>query len=181
MERFQGIIGILVIFALIYAFSRARKHIRWRTLGVGLALQVAFALLVLKWDVGFQALIKVSEGVQKLSDFTNDGTAINYLMGTSKVEGVYASTVIFLGQAEAPLAIAPDLPKRTKSELFHLYDQSFRLGRRLHPAGLCTAGCTVGVPARSVHHERPRLPAGRQGTDAGDQEVRGGRHGEGGP
>ena len=50
MERFQGIIGILVIFALIYAFSRARKHIRWRTLGVGLALQIAFALLVLKWD-----------------------------------------------------------------------------------------------------------------------------------
>ena len=157
MERFQGSIGILVIFALIYAFSRARQHIRWRTLGVGLALQVAFALLVLKWDVGFQALIKVSEGVQKLSDFTNDGTsfvfgelfgmeedsfifalhvlpviivlgaiiaalyylrviqyivhyvgtAINYLMSTSKVEGVYASTVIFLGQAEAPLVIAP--------------------------------------------------------------------------
>ena len=107
MERFQGIIGILVIFALIYAFSRARKHIRWRTLGVGLALQVAFALLVLKWDVGFQALIKVSEGVQKLSDFTNDGTAINYLTGTSKIEGVYPSTVIFLGQAEAPLVIAP--------------------------------------------------------------------------
>ena len=112
---------------------------------------------MLKWDVGFQALIKVSEGIQKLSDFTNDGTsfvfgelfgmeedsfifalnvlpviivlgaiiaalyylrviqyivhyigtAINYLMGTSKVEGVYASTVIFLGQAEAPLVIAP--------------------------------------------------------------------------
>ena len=127
---------------------------------MGLALQVAFALLVLKWDVGFQALIKVSDGVQKLSDFTNDGTsfafgelfgmeedsfdfalnvlpviivlaaiiaalyylrviqyivhyvgtAINYLMGTSKVEGVYASTVIFLGQAEAPLVIAPPLP-----------------------------------------------------------------------
>ena len=62
MERFQGIIGILVIFALIYAFSRARKHIRWRTLGVGLALQIAFALLALKWDVGFQALVKISEG-----------------------------------------------------------------------------------------------------------------------
>ena len=43
MERFQGIIGILVIFALIYAFSRARKHIRWRTLGVGLALQIGRA------------------------------------------------------------------------------------------------------------------------------------------
>ena len=35
------------------------------------------------------------------------GTAVNYLMGNSKVEGVYASTVIFLGQAEAPLVIAP--------------------------------------------------------------------------
>ena len=45
---------------------------------MGLALQVAFALLVLKWDVGFQALIKVSEGVQKLSDFTNDGTSFAF-------------------------------------------------------------------------------------------------------
>lgn len=168
MERFQGIIGILAIFALIYAFSRARKHIRWRTLGVGLALQVAFALLVLKWDVGLQALIKVSEGVQKLSDFTNHGTsfvfgelfgmeedsfifalnvlpviivlgaiiaalyylrviqyivhyvgtAINYLMGTSKVEGVYASTVIFLGQAEAPLVIAPPTCRSSRNRSF---------------------------------------------------------------
>lgn len=157
MERFQGLLGILIIFALIFLFSRARTHIRWRTLGVGLALQVAFALLVLKWDVGFQVLVNISEGVEKLSDFTNEGTsfifgdlfstdedsfvfafnvlpviivlgaiiaalyylrviqyivhyvgtAINYLMGTSKIEGVYASTVIFLGQAEAPLVIAP--------------------------------------------------------------------------
>lgn len=168
MERFQGLLGILIIFALIFLFSRARRHIRWRTLGVGLALQVAFALLVLKWDVGFQALVNISEGVEKLSDFTNEGTsfifgdlfstdedsfvfafnvlpviivlgaiiaalyylrviqyvvhylgsAINYLMGTSKVEGVFASSVIFLGQSEAPLVVAPYLPKLTKSELF---------------------------------------------------------------
>ncbi|MGO1948169.1 MAG: NupC/NupG family nucleoside CNT transporter [Mycobacteriaceae bacterium] len=168
MDRLQGVLGILVIAGIIFLVSRARRQIRWRTLGVGLALQVAFALLVLKWDVGFQVLVNVSEGVEKLSEFTNEGTsfvfgdlfgmedgdfvfafnvlpviivlgaiiaalyylrviqyivhylgsAINYLMGTSKVESVFASTVIFLGQAEAPLVISPYLPKLTKSELF---------------------------------------------------------------
>ena len=33
------------------------------------------------------------------------GGAIAWLLGTSKVESLYAATVIFLGQSEAPLLI----------------------------------------------------------------------------
>ncbi|MDO5097393.1 MAG: nucleoside transporter C-terminal domain-containing protein [Corynebacterium sp.] len=167
MDRFQGLIGIIAIFAILIIFSSARAQIKWRTLGVGLALQMCFALLVLKWDVGFRALQSVSAGLEKLIDFTNEGTsfvfgplfgekvgfifalnvlpviiflgaiigalyylrvlqwfveivgtALNKIMGTSKVESVWASTVIFLGQSEAPLVIKPWLPKLTRSELF---------------------------------------------------------------
>lgn len=167
MDRLQGLLGILVIFGLLILFSRHRNRINWRTLGVGLVLQVAFALLVLKWDVGYRALKSVAEGLEALTDFTNEGTkfvfgglfsedngfvfalnvlpvilvlgaligalyywrviqyfvdilggALKKLLGTSKVESVWASTVIFLGQSEAPLVIAPYLPKLTKSELF---------------------------------------------------------------
>lgn len=56
MDRLQGLLGIAVIFGVLILFSRHRRQIRWRTLGVGLVLQIAFALIVLKWDYGFLAL-----------------------------------------------------------------------------------------------------------------------------
>lgn len=167
MERLQGLLGIAAIFLVIILASTARKKIKWRTLGVGFALQVVFAILVLEWDPGFAALKSVAEAIEKLTDFTNEGTSfvfgslfkadgafvfalnvlpviivlgaiisalyylriiqhvvnivgtgINKLMGTSKVESVWASSVIFLGQSEAPLVIAPYLPRLTRSELF---------------------------------------------------------------
>ncbi|APB11764.1 transporter [Corynebacterium pseudotuberculosis] len=167
MERLQGLLGIVAILGLLILFSRARKQINWRTLGVGLALQVLLSLLVLKWSVGFNAMNSVSKGLQKLTDFTNEGTdfcfgslfstensfvfalnvlpviiflgaiigalyyfriiqffvdivggALKWLLGTSKVESVWAATVIFLGQSEAPLVIQPYLKKLTRSELF---------------------------------------------------------------
>ncbi|MBP3088094.1 NupC/NupG family nucleoside CNT transporter [Corynebacterium sp. sy017] len=167
MERFQGLLGIIAILAILIVCSRSRRNINWRTLAVGLALQVVLSLLVLKWTVGFKAMESVSKGLEKLTEFTNEGTsfvfgslfdtengfvfalnvlpviivlgaiigalyylrviqffvdifggALKKLLGTSKVESVWASTVIFLGQSEAPLVIEPYLKKLTKSELF---------------------------------------------------------------
>lgn len=46
------------------------------------------------------------------------GTALSRIIGASKIESVWASTVIVLGQSEAPLLIAPYLPKLTKSQLY---------------------------------------------------------------
>ncbi|KXI18997.1 nucleoside transporter, NupC family [Corynebacterium sp. CMW7794] len=165
MDRLQGLLGIAVILGIIVVLSRSRRHINWRTIGMGLALQVAFAFLVLAWEPGFKALEAVSHGLTKLTDFTNEGTqfvfgglmgedfvfafnvlpiiiflgaiiaalyylrviqyiveyvgsAIKWVLGTSKVESVWAATVIFLGQSEAPLVIKPYVPKLTRSELF---------------------------------------------------------------
>lgn len=165
MERLQGLLGILAILAVIYVLSNSRKNIKWRTIGVGLALQIVFCYLVLAWKPGFKALEAVSHGLTKLTDFTNEGTSfvfggllgedfifalnvlpvviflgaiiaalyylrviqylveyigsgIKWIMGTSKVESVWATTVIFLGQSEAPLVIKPYLPKLTRSELY---------------------------------------------------------------
>lgn len=167
MERLQGLLGIIAILGILIIFSRARTQIKWRTLGVGLALQALLALLVLKWSVGFEAMKSVAGALEKLTEFTNEGVAFVFgdlfnpdssfvfafsvlpviivlgaligalyyfrviqifvdivggalgkLLGTSKVESVWASTVIFLGQSEAPLVIKPYVPKLTRSELF---------------------------------------------------------------
>ena len=59
MDRFTGLIGIVLILGIAYALSNNRKAINYRTVGVGLALQFGLAVFVLKTDAGqnlFQGL-----------------------------------------------------------------------------------------------------------------------------
>ena len=59
MDRFTGLIGIVLILGIAYALSDNRKAINLRTVGVGLLLQFGLAVFVLKTDAGqnlFQAL-----------------------------------------------------------------------------------------------------------------------------
>jgi len=52
MGRFTGILGIVTMLALGYAFSTNRKAIRLKTVGWGLGLQIVFAFFVLKVEIG---------------------------------------------------------------------------------------------------------------------------------
>jgi CNT family concentrative nucleoside transporter len=52
MERFTGLLGLVVILGLAYALSNNRRSIRPKLLLWGLALQFAFAFIVLKTDFG---------------------------------------------------------------------------------------------------------------------------------
>jgi len=58
MGRLTGLLGIVVILAVAWAFSRHKKAIKLRVLYWGLGLQFTFAILVLKTDFGkiFQAV-----------------------------------------------------------------------------------------------------------------------------
>ena len=47
------------------------------------------------------------------------------MLHTSKVESLYAATVIFLGQSEAPLMIKSYLSRLTRSELFAVMTAGF--------------------------------------------------------
>ncbi len=52
MERFTGLLGIILILGLSYLMSNNRKAINYRTVGVGFGLQVILAIFILKTDVG---------------------------------------------------------------------------------------------------------------------------------
>jgi CNT family concentrative nucleoside transporter len=73
MERFTGVLGILVVLAVAYLFSSDRRLIRPRVLVWGLSLQFGFAFLVLKTPVAkvFQA---ISAGVNHLLDYSAEGS-----------------------------------------------------------------------------------------------------------
>ncbi|GIU77739.1 MAG: nucleoside transporter [Bryobacteraceae bacterium] len=73
MGRFTGLLGLLCILALCYAFSSNRRAIRPRIVAWGLGLQFIFAFLVLKTDFGllFQA---ASVAVNALLEFAEKGS-----------------------------------------------------------------------------------------------------------
>ena len=52
MERFIGILGILVLLAIAFAMSNNRKSIPWRLVIWGLGLQLIFAIFILKTPIG---------------------------------------------------------------------------------------------------------------------------------
>ena len=74
MSRFIGLIGIIVILGIATLFSDNRKKINWRLVGIGLALQVVFALIILKIPAGRAFFDFCSKAITKLLDFTLEGS-----------------------------------------------------------------------------------------------------------
>ena len=73
MERFTGILGILVVLAVAYLFSTNRRSIQPRVLAWGLTLQFGFAFLVLKTPVA-RAFQAISAGVNHLLEYAAEGS-----------------------------------------------------------------------------------------------------------
>ena len=66
MEKYIGILGVVVLLGIGYAFSSNRKHINPRTIFSALALQFAIALFVFKTPWGKVVLEKVHRWRSKL-------------------------------------------------------------------------------------------------------------------
>lgn len=68
-------LGLALLLLVAYALSKHRRGISWRTVGVALALQVGFAVLVLRWGPGKAALEWVSDRVATLIGYADEGTS----------------------------------------------------------------------------------------------------------
>lgn len=79
MERFVGIIGIIVIIGIAFLLSENKKKINWKLVIAGLGLQIVFAILILKVPVGRTIFEGASNAITKLLDFTKEGT--DFLFG----------------------------------------------------------------------------------------------------
>lgn len=73
MDRFTGLIGIVLILGIAYALSNNRKAINYRTVGVGLGLQFGLAVFVLKTDIGQQLFQSLGYYVDRLLQKANKG------------------------------------------------------------------------------------------------------------
>lgn len=75
INRLISLVGIAAILGACYAFSTDRKAIRWKTVAWGIGLQFIFALVVLKFKWGQDAMTYAGLGVTKLLDLGKVGAS----------------------------------------------------------------------------------------------------------
>jgi CNT family concentrative nucleoside transporter len=73
MERFTGIIGIVIILGLAFLWSNNRKAINYRLVITGLVLQVVLAIFILKVPIGQEIFYWLGRAINKLLDFSREG------------------------------------------------------------------------------------------------------------
>jgi len=66
MNRFTGLIGIVLILGIAYAMSNNRRAINFRTVGVGLLLQFGLAVFILKTETGQNIFQWLGTNIDKL-------------------------------------------------------------------------------------------------------------------
>src|SRR6185436_14743309 len=84
----QPIFGAVVILAIAVACSTNRRAIRWSTVAWGLGLQIVFAIIVLKTDLGQRVFTFLGTYITKLLGFSGVGSAFVFgALGDSTVWG----------------------------------------------------------------------------------------------
>jgi concentrative nucleoside transporter, CNT family len=75
LPTLQPLVGLIVIMAVAYSMSTNRRAIDRRTVAWGLALQVIFALLVLKTAIGQAIFQRLGAAINRLLDFAFVGSS----------------------------------------------------------------------------------------------------------
>ncbi|APH06864.1 NupC/NupG family nucleoside CNT transporter [Bacillus weihaiensis] len=79
MNILWGIFGIFIVLGIGFLLSVKKKAINYRTIFGGLAIQLLFAFIVLKWEAGRAALEALSRLVQAIINYANEG--IGFVFG----------------------------------------------------------------------------------------------------
>lgn len=88
VDRFVGLLGIVVIIGIAWLVSNNKKAIRWRTVAWGLGLQLVFALIILKTGPGQYIFEGGRAMVTRLLSFTDAGAGFlwgNLYRGTPEL------------------------------------------------------------------------------------------------
>ncbi|MBN8694135.1 MAG: NupC/NupG family nucleoside CNT transporter [Bacteroidetes bacterium] len=78
MERFTGILGIIVILGIAFLLSNNKKSINYRLVLSGIGLQLVIALLVLKVPFITNFFAMLGRGMGKIEQFATQGASFVY-------------------------------------------------------------------------------------------------------
>lgn len=106
MDRFFGLIGIILIFAIAYLMSNNKKAINYKTVGMGFLLQVLLAVFIFKVPLGRTIFLNIGLFIQKILEFAKEGGNFVFgpLMDGTKLSHVFgAGAQVFALQLIASL------------------------------------------------------------------------------
>lgn len=92
MERLTGLLGLGVFVGFSYLVSVNRKAVRWRPVLWGFALQIVFALLILRTAVGLAVFQWLGNLVSAFLDFSDAGAS--FVFGENFEEFFFAFKVL---------------------------------------------------------------------------------------
>ncbi|MCB0508215.1 MAG: nucleoside transporter C-terminal domain-containing protein [Chitinophagales bacterium] len=78
MERFTGILGIILILAIAFLFSNNKKKINYRLVFSGLALQLFLAIIILKIPAVKTFFQTIGKGMHAIEQYAKEGAAFVY-------------------------------------------------------------------------------------------------------
>lgn len=90
---FRGVIGMIALIAIAYAFSANRRAVNWKTVGIGLAAQLVLAVGVLKFQFVKNAFEFVGGLFVLVLDFTRAGSS--FLLGNMMNEDSFGYIFLF--------------------------------------------------------------------------------------
>jgi concentrative nucleoside transporter, CNT family len=103
--RFIGVLGLFVILGIAWTLSTDRRRVAWRTVIAGTALQVVFALLILKTPWGRAFFDRARDFVTAFLNFADAGSS--FIFGEGFTEHFFAfkvlPTIIFFSSVIAIL------------------------------------------------------------------------------
>jgi CNT family concentrative nucleoside transporter len=73
MYYLKGAIGIIVLVLIAFLFSKNKKHIDWKLVGIGILLQLVFGFMVIKVPFVREIFSIVSRGFVVFLDFAREG------------------------------------------------------------------------------------------------------------
>lgn len=96
MDRMISVIGLLSCLGAAYALSSDRKAINWKTVLSGIALQLTFALIILKTTPGQEFFEGARNVFTSFLNFSEEGAKFMFgsLADTSKVGFVFLTMVL---------------------------------------------------------------------------------------
>lgn len=90
---YRGVLGMFVLLLIAYIFSSNRKKINWKTVGIGLGMQILLAFGVLKVSFVQSIFEKVGGVFVLILDFTKAGS--EFLLGGLMDSNTYGFIFVF--------------------------------------------------------------------------------------
>lgn len=92
----MSFVGLFAMVGVAFALSTSRKQIKWKTVLMGILLQVIFGLLILKTPWGREFFAVIKEGFNAILAFTNEGSKFVFgsLSDPSKFGWIFATMVL---------------------------------------------------------------------------------------